>query len=181
MLDSNYKDSRIIWEWSKSTVFIKDKNTIVKFSKNWRFLSQEASALQNANRVYYSQFPNGIKIWAYTFHIPELYSDESSNKESPHLIIERALGLSYLSLFYMEFYGDKLNGVLLDNDKDVLTFLTSENLEPIPHYVMEEDPMWKILLRRMQCFWQRVRKNDGIEEFIEKLAEIWIIPSDLNP
>ena len=81
----------------------------------------------------------------------------------------------------MEFYGDKLNGVLLDNDKDVLTFLTSENLDPVPYYIMEENPMWKILLRRMQCFWQRVRKNDGIEEFIEKLAEIWIIPSDLNP
>jgi len=80
MLDSDYKDSEIIWEWSKSTVFIKDEKTIAKFSKNWTFLSQEAWALQNANQVYYSQFPNGIKIWAYTFHIPELYSDESSNE-----------------------------------------------------------------------------------------------------
>ena len=39
MLDSDYKDSEIIWEWSKSTVFIKDEKTIAKFSKNWTFLS----------------------------------------------------------------------------------------------------------------------------------------------
>lgn len=180
MLDS-HGWLEIIWQWSNSVVFQWKSWEVDKFSDNQSKLAQEAKNLWEASRIFYSFYPDGLRIWEYTFFLPKLIEDDSWNKIKPKLTISKAEGLSYLSLFYLDFYKDRLDPLLLWTDKDVLDTLKRNSLDSVPYYVMEEDPMWKILYRRMESFWKNIRRSDGIETFIEILQEIGINPSDLNP